>query len=87
MDVRHEHILDVRRDQLVLERGAVGAQVEDHLALPLRVANRHLELAREVLPPVAVAARPHRCGDKREPAERRDEDPHPLLHAASLSPS
>ncbi len=33
VDVRHEHVLDVRRDQLVVERIAVRRDLDDCLSL------------------------------------------------------
>jgi hypothetical protein len=84
VDVRHEGVVDVGRDQLVVDRLTVVGHAEDRLPLRVRVANRHLVTPLQVRPEVALEIADRGCGGEDRP-HGGDAEHNQLLHPAPLS--
>src|SRR4029079_5749708 len=82
VDVRHEDVVDVRGDQLVLERVSVLGEVEDRLRLALRVPRRAPLRGGRVIAPVPVE--PGGGDADGDEAEHEDSEEQPPSHCSPL---
>ena len=82
VDVRHEDVVDVGRDQLVIDRRLVVADAEDCLTLPLRLTHRYFVVARQVRSKIVAPRAAAHCEQWRSHLHRQWRSCRTVLGAA-----